>query len=60
MEQILFFKSTPQFRSDTVSTIMVKNETDFFICHRVWKAVECQGKIREKSGNFEVDYRWQP
>ena len=39
---------------------MVKNKTDFLICHRVWKAVECQGKIREKSGNFEVDDRWQP
>ena len=22
--------------------------------------VKCQGKIREKSGNFEVDDKWQP
>ena len=26
----------------------------FLICQRVWKTVKCQGKIREKSGNFEV------
>ena len=27
-----------------------------FNCQRVWKTcVKCQGKIREKSGNFEVD-----
>ena len=25
------------------------------ICERVWKTLKCQGKIREKSGNFEVD-----
>ena len=29
------------------------------ICQRVWKTVKCQGKIREKSGNFEVDDKWQ-
>ena len=27
---------------------------------RVWKTVKSQGKIREKSGNFEVDDKWQP
>ena len=27
---------------------------------RVWKTVKCQGKIREKSGNFEVEDTWQP
>ena len=32
----------------------------FFICQRVWKTVKCQGKIREKSGNFVVDDKWQP
>ena len=32
----------------------------FLICQRVWKTVECQEKIREKSGNFEVDDKWQP
>ena len=31
-----------------------------FICQRVWKTVKCQGQIREKSGNFEVDDKWQP
>ena len=31
----------------------------FLICQRVWKTAKCQGKIREKSGNFEVD-KWQP
>ena len=24
------------------------------------ETVKCQGKIREKSGNFEVDDKWQP
>ena len=31
-----------------------------FIFHRVWKTVKYQGKIREKSRNFEVNYKWQP
>ena len=30
------------------------------ICRRVWKPVKSQGKIREKSGSFEVDDKWQP
>ena len=34
--------------------------TFFLICQRVWKTVKCQAKIREKSGNFEVDDKWQP
>ena len=32
----------------------------FVICQRVWKTVKCPGKIRERSGNFEVDDKWQP
>ena len=31
-----------------------------FICQRILKTVKCQGKIRKKSGNFEVDDKWQP
>ena len=31
-----------------------------FNCQWVWKTVKCQVKIREKSGNFEVDDNWQP
>ena len=27
---------------------------------RVWKTVESQGKVSEKSGNFEMDIEWQP
>ena len=27
---------------------------------RVWKKVESQGKVSEKSGNFDMDYEWQP
>ena len=27
---------------------------------RVWKTIKCQVEIREKSGNFEVEYKWQP
>ena len=30
------------------------------ICQRVWKTAKYQGKIREKTGNFEVDDKWQP
>ena len=26
----------------------------------VWKTVESQGKVSEKSGNFENDIQWQP
>ena len=26
----------------------------------VWKTVESQGKVSEKSGNFEMDIEWQP
>ena len=26
----------------------------------VWKTVESQGKVSEKSGNFEKDIEWQP
>ena len=26
----------------------------------VWKTVESQGKVSEKSGNFENDIEWQP
>ena len=32
----------------------------FRLCQRVWKTVKCQEKLREKSGNFEVDDKWQP
>ena len=31
LEQILFFKSNPQIRSDTVKTIKVQNKKDLFI-----------------------------
>ena len=27
---------------------------------RVWKTIESQGKVSEKSGNFEKDMKWQP
>ena len=27
---------------------------------RVWKTVESQEKVSEKSGNFEMDIEWQP
>ena len=30
------------------------------ICPKVWKTAKYQGKVREKSGNFEVDDKWQP
>ena len=45
--------------SDTVSTIKVKNKNDFFLSDGM-ETVKYQGKIREKSGNFEVDDKWQP
>ena len=31
-----------------------------FNFQRVWNTVKCRGKIREESGNFEVDDKWQP
>ena len=31
-----------------------------WIRQRVWKTVKYQGKIWEKSGNFELDDKWQP
>ena len=54
------FKSNPQIGSDTVTTIKVKNKNDFFICQRVWKTVKIREKLWEKSGNFEVNDKWQP
>ena len=47
-------------RGPAVSTIKLKNKNEFLICHRVWKTAKSQGKIREKSGNFELDGKWQP
>ena len=34
----------------------MKNKNGVLICQRVWKTVKSQ----EKSGNFEVDDKWQP
>ena len=31
-----------------------------FLSVRGYGKLKCQGKIREKSGNFEVDDKWQP
>ena len=46
---------------NTVNTIKVKNKNDFYCSVRGYaKTVKCQGKIREKSGNFEVDDKWRP
>ena len=55
-EQILSIKSNPDIWSDTVSTIKLKRENDFL-------SVGGYGKlqnVREKSGSFEVDDKWQP
>ena len=42
-------------------TIKLENKNNFILTfQRVWKTVKCQGKIREKSGNFEVTVKWQP
>ena len=41
-------------------TCVLQTQFSSFICHRVWKTVNCHGKIREKSGKFEVDGKWQP
>ena len=45
-EQIIYFKCSPQIRSDTVSTIKLKNKNYFFICKRVWKTAKSQGILR--------------
>ena len=39
---------------------MLSDDSSCFICQRVWKTAKCHGKIREKSGNFEVNDKWQP
>ena len=49
---------TPKFK--VVQLTPLKNKNDFLTCQMVWKTAKCQGKIREKSGNFEVDDKWQP
>ena len=41
-------------------TCVLQTQFSSFICQRVWKTVKCQGKIKEKSGNFEVADEWQP
>ena len=58
-EQILFFKRNPQIWSDTVNTIKVKFKNDFFNLSEGMENCKMSGKIREKSGNFEVDDKWQ-
>ena len=40
--------------------LKLRIKKNFLICPKVWKTVKCQGIIREKSGNFEVDEKWQP
>ena len=66
-EQILSFNSTPppppphpptQILSDTVNT--VKERNDFFYLSEGMENCKMSGKIREKSGNFEVDDKLQP
>ena len=46
---------TPKFEVIQFAPLKKRMKMIFFICERVWKTVKCQGKIREKSGNFEVD-----
>ena len=46
-----------KFRKDLESQGKVR---ELRICQRVWKTVKSQRKIREKSGNFEVDDKRQP
>ena len=59
-EQIFSFKSDPQIWSDNLSTIKVKNKNDFFYLSEDMENCKMSGKIREKSGNCEVDDKWQP
>ena len=32
----------------------------YWLSKRVWKKVESQEKVSEKSGNFDTDNEWQP
>ena len=61
-EQIPSFKSTvtPKFEVIQLAPLNLRIKKIIFICQGVWKKETCQGKIREKSGNFEVDDKWQP
>ena len=60
--KLFSFRVSPKFEviQLALSTIKLKNKKYFFICQRVWETAKSQGKIREKSGNFEVDDKWQP
>ena len=51
---------TPKFEVIQLTPLKLELEIFFFlICQRIWKTVKRQGKIWEKSGNFEVDDKWQ-
>ena len=30
------------------------------VVENVWKMVQSRGKVRKKSGNFEIENEWQP
>ena len=50
--------SNPEIRSDIVSTIKVKNI--IFYLSEGMENCKMSGKNQEKSGNFEVNDKWQP
>ena len=55
MSKFFPLRVTPRFE-----VIKVKNKNDFFYLSEGMENVKCHGKIREKSGNHEVDDKWQP
>ena len=59
---MLSFKSTPPPKFEVIQLALLNQRIKviFLAVRGYGKTVKCQGKIREKSGNFEVDDMWQP
>ena len=54
------FKVTPNFKVIQLASLKPRIKMIFFYLSEGMKNVKCQGKIREKSRNFEVKDKWQP
>ena len=71
LTRMLYFKFQAVFENKTeeCASCSVINEIKVLTCkiwwlrtviEKIWKMVKCQGKIVEKSGNFEKENEWQP
>ena len=71
LTRMLYFKFQAVFEKKTeeCASCSVINEIEVLSCKiwwlrtaakKVWKMVKSQGKVMEKSGNFEIENEWQP